>query len=78
MQEARKEAGYEVDDRISVEMSEDKSEESQKIEVKEVLGKFRKYIENETLSKIVDNLENVDLEKDVEVEELRVKIRLKK
>jgi hypothetical protein len=59
-------------------MSEDKSEESQKIEVKEVLGKFRKYIENETLSKIVDNLENVDLEKDVEVEELRVKIRLKK
>jgi hypothetical protein len=43
-----------------------------------ILEKFRDYVENETLSKIVDKLGNVDLEKEIEIEEMKVKIRLKK
>jgi acylphosphatase len=68
IQEARKEAGFEVDDRIEVEIKG----------ADEVLESFKKYIETETLSKIVPNLENPLLSKDIEVEEMKVKIKLKK
>ncbi|MDR1944968.1 MAG: hypothetical protein LBQ59_02535 [Candidatus Peribacteria bacterium] len=39
---------------------------------------FKKYVETETLSTIVDKLEKFDLEKEVEIEELKVNIKLKK
>ncbi|MDR0771655.1 MAG: DUF5915 domain-containing protein [Candidatus Peribacteria bacterium] len=68
IQEARKEAGFEVDDRIEVEIKG----------VDEVLQGFKKYIETETLSKIVESLENAILNKDIGIEEMKVKIKLKK
>jgi hypothetical protein len=40
--------------------------------------KFREYIQNETLSKIVEKLDKFDLEKDLELEEFNVKIKLKR
>ncbi|MDR1987748.1 MAG: DUF5915 domain-containing protein [Candidatus Peribacteria bacterium] len=77
MQEARKESKFEVDDRIYVKISEDDSGKYQEI-LSKVLEKFKDYIENETLSKIVENLESVDLEKEVEVEELKIVLKLKR
>jgi isoleucyl-tRNA synthetase len=77
IQEARKESKFEVDDRIYVKISEDDSGKYQEI-LSKVLEKFKDYIENETLSKIVENLESVDLEKEVEVEELKIVLKLKR
>jgi hypothetical protein len=68
IQESRKDAQYNVDDRIKISISW----------INNVLSSFKDYIQNETLSTIVDNLENPDLEKDIEIEELNVKIKLKK
>lgn len=70
IQESRKEADFNVDDRIQVSISWDM--------VSEILSKFKSYIETETLSTIVSDLQNPNLEKEVEVEDLKVKLRLKK
>ena len=54
IQEARKEANYNVDDRIEVEISWEN--------IGEILEVFISYIEQETLSKIVSKLDKYDLE----------------
>ncbi len=68
IQESRKEADFNVDDRIeiSIEWAED------------ILNTFWKYIETETLSKLVWNIENPNLEKEVEIEDLKIILKLKK
>ena len=68
IQESRKEADYQVDDRIEVSISW----------VWEVLNVFKEYIETETLSKIVNSIENADIDKNIEIEELKVNLKLKK
>ncbi len=68
IQEARKQADYMVDDRIKVSI----------IWLNEVVNQFKKYIQNETLSSIVENLSDSDIEKDLEIESLKVTIKLKK
>lgn len=70
IQESRKEADFNVDDRIEINISWDM--------VWEILGKFKSYIESETLSTIVSELQNANLEKEVEVEGLKLKLKLKK
>ena len=72
IQEARKEASYEVSDRINIELKTENEE------IEKVIKKFWSYIENETLSKIENNLNNTDLEKDIEIEEIKIKLSLKK
>jgi len=39
---------------------------------------IKNYIETETLSTIVDNLETFEINKDLEIEDLRINLRLKK
>jgi isoleucyl-tRNA synthetase len=68
IQEARKEAGYNVDDRIEVSISW----------INDVLNIFKNYIENETLSKIVQNIETPDINKEIELDELQINLTLKK
>ena len=68
IQEARKEAGYNVDDRIEVSISW----------INDVLNIFKDYIENETLSKIVQNIETPDIDKKIELDELQINLTLKK
>lgn len=68
IQESRKEADYKVDDRIKVSINW----------ASEVIKKFKEYIETETLSNIIDPIENADLDKNIEIEELKVNIKLKK
>ena len=68
IQEARKEANYEVDDRIKVEITW----------AKNILSKFKKYIESETLSEITKNLEKTDINKNIELEDLKINLKLKK
>lgn len=70
IQEARKEAAYDVDNRIFVKLESS--------DLSETISNFSNYIENETLSKIENNLENADLEKEIEIEWFKVKISLKK
>lgn len=70
IQEARKDADFNVDDRIQVSISWDM--------VGEILSKFKSYIEAETLSTIVWDLQNAYLEKEFEIEDLKMKLRLKK
>ena len=70
IQESRKEADYNVEDRIFV-----KIESS---ELAETIKNFTNYIESETLSKISENLTEPDLEKNISVEWINVKIYLKK
>ncbi len=70
IQESRKEADFNVDDRIEISISWDM--------VWEILGKFKSYIEAETLSTIVSDLQKADIEKEVEVEDLKLNLRLKK
>lgn len=71
IQESRKEANYQVDDRIKVEL-----------EVKNceliINEKLKNYIESETLSSLVENIENADLEKELEIDNFLVKLKLKK
>ena len=66
IQEARKEADYQVDDRINISISW----------ADEILKEFSKYIEAETLSTIVKSLSKEDINKDIE--ELKINIKLKK
>ena len=70
IQDARKEAEFNVEDRIEINISWDNLEE--------IITNFWKYIENETLSKINPNLENVNLEKEIEIGEDKIVIKLKK
>lgn len=71
IQESRKEANYNVDDRIEIELKV----ESWKLKVE---SKNIEYIERETLSKIVWNLESFDLEKEVDLDDFKVVLRLKR
>jgi len=68
IQEARKEAGYEVDDRISVNIIADN--------VDDILKAYN--IESETLSTLDTSLNSGDLEKELQLEDKTVKIILKK
>lgn len=70
IQESRKEADYNVEDRIFVKI--------ESLELAETIKNFTNYIESETLSKITNDLENSDLEKNISVEWIEVKICLKK
>lgn len=72
IQEARKDADFEVSDRIEISIISNEPILSQVIE------KFSLYIETETLSSIVSKLENFDLRKEVEIDELKFEMRLKK
>ncbi len=66
IQEARKEADYQVDDRIEISISW----------AEEILKEFSRYIETETLSTLVDDIKLADVEK--YIEELKINIKLKK
>ena len=68
IQESRKEADYKVDDRIQVSISG----------CDEVISNFKEYIQNETLSTIVDSLDNFEINKDLEIEDLKINLRLKR
>ncbi len=74
IQEARKEANFEVDDRINISIKW--KIESKKLE--EIINKFKDYIEKETLSQIIDNIKKPDIEKEVEIEGNKFDIKLKK
>ena len=76
IQEARKEAGYEVDDRICISLTPDLSYWEGKWV--SILEKFWKYIEWETLSSLDTSLSHGDIEKDIELGEMTTKIILKK
>lgn len=68
IQEARKEADYNVEDRITVNISW----------LDNVFKIFKSYIETETLSSIVENIEIPDLSKDIEIEWNILILKLKK
>lgn len=68
IQESRKEADYKVDDRIQVSISG----------CDEVISNFKEYIQNETLSKIIDSLDTFEINKDLEIEDLKINLRLKR
>ena len=68
IQEARKTADYQVDDRISVQLSGADS----------IVAKFKENIESETLSTLVETLEAFDVEKSLEIDDLNIVIKLKK
>jgi len=68
VQEARKEADYNVDDRIEISISW----------VDEIINIFKKYIENETLSTIIEDIKLPDLKKDIEIEWLKLIFKLQK
>ena len=70
IQEARKEADYNVEDRIFVKI--------ENLDLAETINNFKNYIESETLSKLENNLENFDLEKEIEIENFKLKISIKK
>ncbi len=68
IQEARKEADYQVDDRIQVLITN----------MEDTISVFKEYIETETLSKIVDNIDNADIDKEIEIDDFKVNLKLKK
>lgn len=70
IQEARKEINYNVDDKIQISLSWEN--------VSKIIAGFKEYIENETLSKIVEDLELFDLEKQVEIDWNKISFKLKK
>ncbi|MCH2188915.1 class I tRNA ligase family protein, partial [Candidatus Gracilibacteria bacterium] len=76
IQEARKEAEYEVDDRISVALTPTLSQRERELE--SILEKFGKFIEGETLSTLDTSLSSGDIEKQIELGEMTAKIILKK
>jgi hypothetical protein len=43
-----------------------------------VISDFKEYIETETLSKITDSINNPDIEKEIELDDLKVNLKLKK
>ena len=70
IQEARKECNYNVDDRIFIKIESN--------ELAEAIANFANYIETETLSKIDNSINSPDLEKDISIEEIKIKLSLKK
>jgi hypothetical protein len=72
VQEARKEAWFEVSDRIEISITSTDSVLAQ------VIAKFSENIETETLSKIVSNIEKSDLVKEIDLEELKFELKLKR
>ncbi len=68
IQEARKDAEFNVEDRIEISI----------YGLDKVVSKFKDYIENETLSKIIENIENPKLEKEVEIEWNKIVLTLVK
>jgi isoleucyl-tRNA synthetase len=72
VQEARKEAWFEVSDRIEISITSTDSVLAQ------VITKFSENIETETLSKIVSNIEKSDLVKEIDLEELKFELKLKR
>lgn len=70
IQDARKEAWYNVSDRISISFSWDI--------IWNLLATMKSYIEWETLSSIVTNLDSFDIEKEVDLEETKVLFKLKR
>lgn len=71
IQEARKDADFNVEDRIKISFSNTNDL------INSVISKFSSYIETETLSIIVSELENFDFEKQVESEDLNFTLKLK-
>lgn len=67
IQESRKEANYNVDDRIQISFTSSVD-----------LWNFVEMITSETLSSFVENISNPDLEKNLEIEDITVKLQLKK
>ena len=61
---------YNVEDRIFVKI--------ENLDLAETINNFKNYIESETLSKLENNLENFDLEKEIEIENFKLKISIKK
>jgi len=73
IQDMRKEAEYKVNDRIYIELRTENQE------LKNTIEKFRDYIKKETLAQeITENNENFDLEKEIEIEDMKIKIGIKK
>jgi isoleucyl-tRNA synthetase len=70
IQEARKEAKFEVDDRIQVSINWKN--------ILKILENFKEYIENETLSSIIENIKIPNLEKEIEIEWNKIILKLKK
>ena len=68
IQEARKEADYQVDDRIQISISW----------IDEIISNFKKYIETETLSSIIETLKSVDIDKNIKINDFNINIKLKK
>ncbi len=71
VQEARKEADYNVADRIQISIEWDET-------ISKVLEKYKDYIEKETLSTVVENIENPDITKDSKFEDEEILLKLKK
>lgn len=70
IQDARKEAGYQVSDRIKLNIVWN--------EANRMIQKFQSYIESETLSTIEEKVDNADIKKDVEIDWSIYSISLKK
>jgi isoleucyl-tRNA synthetase len=70
IQDARKEAGYNVSDRISLNIIWEWRES--------ILNLFKQYIESETLSQIDFNLLSWDISKDIELDEVKFNIIIKR
>ncbi|NUJ97771.1 class I tRNA ligase family protein [Candidatus Gracilibacteria bacterium] len=70
IQEARKEASFEVSDRIQLCLKGENLED--------VIKNFGDYIQAETLSSLVENIKNPDIEKNIELEERKIVIKLKR
>ena len=70
IQETRKEINYNVDDRIKMIISGDN--------INAIIQKFGKYIEAETLSTIVEKMCTPDIEKQIEIDDMKIEFKLKK
>lgn len=72
IQDSRKEASFNVEDRIELSIVSNDSE------LPEVLEKFWQYIEKETLSTIKPKIENPDFNNEIDIYEKKIQIWLKK
>ncbi len=70
IQDSRKEVSYNVEDRIEVSISWNK--------INDILNSQKQYIEQETLSKIIDNIDSWDISKEEEIDDFKIKIVLKR
>lgn len=71
IQEARKEADYKVDDRIKVKIEWNE-------EIQKVLQNFSNYIQTETLSTIDNSISSWNLQKELEIENIKINLTLLK